>query len=219
MRVINRMEHKYGKYAIYDLTAIIIGCYVAGYLLQLLPFNVMDIFTLNPALILKGQVWRLITWILQPPQDLGFFAVVMLLLCYSLGKVLEHKWGSFRFSLYIYLGLFATVMSKFFLYFMGVSNLGVLFNVHYIGTNYINISIVLAAAVLYPEMQLRPRFLIPIKFKWLGFGYGAIVIFDFIRFSWSGRVAIVASLCNFILLILFKRIKWKGFVHEIRKKC
>ncbi len=54
MNWINKMERKFGKYAIPNLTLYIIITYVVGYLLMYLAPNVMDYCLLEPGLILRG---------------------------------------------------------------------------------------------------------------------------------------------------------------------
>ena len=68
---INNLERKLGKYAIPNLTLYIVGLYVVGYVLQLAPssVNLTAFLTLNPALVLSGQIWRIISWILIPPSS------------------------------------------------------------------------------------------------------------------------------------------------------
>ena len=63
MRFIDRLERKFGKYGIPNLTMYIVICYVLGYLL--INFNpaILSVMTLEPAKILQGQIWRLISWI------------------------------------------------------------------------------------------------------------------------------------------------------------
>ncbi len=109
----------------------------------------MSWLTLEPALILQGQVWRIVTWVLMPPETLSIFTIIMLFLYYSLGNTLERTWGAFRFNVYIFTGMIATVIGAFILYFLGVRWMGAAFS-----TYYINMSIFLAFAASYPNEQL-----------------------------------------------------------------
>lgn len=111
-----KMEYKYGKYAIKNLPLVLILCYAIGYVLEVMAPDLVSYLTLNPYLILKGQVWRLLTWILIPPEGFSLFTVIMLYFYYSIGKDLENTWGAFRFNVYIISGLFFTVVGSFILY-------------------------------------------------------------------------------------------------------
>ena len=118
MKFFNKLERKYGRYAISNLTRYIIICYVIGYLLALAAPWLLTILTLDPGKILHGQVWRLVTWVLIPPGGLSIFTIIMLFFYYSLGSALEKTWGDFRYNMYILTGLVATVIGSFILFFV-----------------------------------------------------------------------------------------------------
>ena len=72
MKFLNKMERKFGRYAIRNLTKYMIFCYIIGYALQYMQalFEVPLIFYLymSPYHILhEGQIWRLVSWLLIPP--------------------------------------------------------------------------------------------------------------------------------------------------------
>ena len=61
MNFLNKMERKFGRYAIHNLSAYIIALYVAGYLLYFFaPASIFSYLTLEPYYILHGQIWRLV---------------------------------------------------------------------------------------------------------------------------------------------------------------
>lgn len=203
MKFLNNLERKYGKYAIHNLPAIIIALYAAGYLMLLFTPGILDYCTLEPALILRGQIWRIVTWVLVPPSGLDLFTIIMLYFYFSLGKVLEQTWGAFRFNVYIFSGLIFTVLGAFILFFIyGGNVIGI---GYYFSTYYINMSIFLAFALSYPDMQVMLYFLIPIKMKWMGLIYAVLLLYDCIRGGWATRVAIIASLMNFLIFFLSTR--------------
>ena len=70
-KFLNNLERKIGKWAIPNLTMLMIGCYVIGYILQMISPQVFSYMTLEPAYILRGQLWRIVTWILIPPYQMG----------------------------------------------------------------------------------------------------------------------------------------------------
>ena len=92
----SKFERKFGRYAIKNLSLVLIGCYVIGYVIQLLSPQLEAMLTLNPYAILHGQIWRLVTWILIPPSSLDLFTIIMLLFYYSIGTSLEMTWGTYR---------------------------------------------------------------------------------------------------------------------------
>lgn len=93
MNFLDKMERKYGKYAIKNLPAIIVALYAAGYIISALMPELLSYLTLSPYLILHGQVWRVISWVLVPPGSLDLFTIIMLYFYFSLGRTLEYTWG------------------------------------------------------------------------------------------------------------------------------
>ena len=88
----SKWERKFGKYAIPNLTVILIACYAIGYLMNWLLPDLMNYMTLNPYQILHGQVWRLVTWIIVPPDASNlFFVLIMLYFYFSIGTTLENS--------------------------------------------------------------------------------------------------------------------------------
>ena len=68
MRFIDKLERKYGRYGIENLTMYIIISYVLGYALMYINPGALSMLSLNVTKILQGQVWRLVTWIVYPPS-------------------------------------------------------------------------------------------------------------------------------------------------------
>lgn len=203
MNFLNKMERKYGRYAIHNLSAYIIGIYVVGYLMYFFMPNIFSWLTLEPYYILRGQIWRLVTWLLVPPSSPDLFTIIMLFFYYSIGMSLENTWGAFRYNVYIFMGILSTVVGAFILY--AVLGGGGLFGNSLFSTYYINMSIFLAFAASYPNERVLLYFFIPIKMKWMGYLYGFFVVYSFITTNWVGRVAILASLFNFIVFFLMTR--------------
>lgn len=220
MKFLNKMERKFGKYAIHNFSAFIIATYVAGYLMSIFAPRILSYLTLEPYRILRGEVWRIVTWILVPPGDLDIWTIIMLFFYYSVGSTLERTWGAFRYNVYIISGILFTVIGSFILYFALGGNIvfGVL-SKGLFSTYYINMSIMLAFAASYPDAQVMLYFFIPIKIKWIGILYGITIIANFIYTSWVGKVAILASLLNFVLYFISTRDKRKySYKEHMRKR-
>ena len=175
---------------------------------------------LEPGLILQGQIWRLITWVLVPPGMSNIlFVLIMLMFYYSLGTTLERTWGTFRYTLYIFSGLLFSVIGAFLLYFIEG---GYVLFAGMFSTYYISMSILLAFAVSYPDMRVLLYFVIPIKMKWMAFVYVAMIgydIFNYVRMGvWQMAVPIVASLLNFIIFFLSTRDIQRYHPKEVKRR-
>ncbi len=224
----DKLERRFSKYAIPGLMNYIIGGYIIGYLLylgsQFTSVNYMSFLLLDPHKILSigadnipiPQIWRLISWILIPPyMGTGllnlFFGAIMLVFYWQLGNVLERSWGTFRFNCFIFGGFILTIIGAFILYaFTSQLLIGDIwyFSTSF-STNYINLSIFLAFALCYPDMQVLLYFVIPVKMKWMAIVYAVIIGYDLIRAFAGGSygyvVMIAASIINFLIFYFSTR--------------
>ena len=74
-----------------------------------------------------------------------------------------------------------------------------------ISTNYITMSIFLAFASIYPDMEVMLYFILPIKMKWMALVYAAMALYYFFTGSLAVKVAIGASLLNFVIFFLLQQ--------------
>ena len=202
MKFIDKLERKFGGFGIPNLTIYMIVCYVIGYALMIVNPGILNWLSLEPAYILRGQVWRLVTWVLYPPSTSGvlWFAIAVLFFYYPIGTSLERTIGTFKYTLYILSGVIFTILGAFILYFLLGGNVlvGNVFS-----TYYISLSTFLAYAMCYPDMQVLLMFIIPVKMKWMAIFYVVIVVYEMIQYIMAGAwylvIPIVASLLNFII--------------------
>ena len=219
----SRFEKKFGKYAIQNISMYLIACYAAGYLIMLIYPAFLGYLTLDPfQIFFHGQVWRLVSWILIPPSSSNlFFTLIMLMFYYSIGTQLERIWGTYRYNLYLFLGMVFTILGSILLFIyclignpeavrLGTETIYVLrggeevyFGMFY--TYYINMSIFLSYAATFPEMQVLLMFIIPVKVKWLGIIYGVMLVYECIAGGMVSWFVIGSSLLNFVVFFLTSR--------------
>lgn len=219
MNFLNKMERKFGKYAIPNLSLYLILGYILGYAMQFINPAIVDFLTLNPYLILHGQIWRLVTWIIIPPSRLDLLTIVMLMFYYSVGTNLERTWGTFYYNVYLLMEMFFTIIGSFLI--MGISYIpGVrsyervilygtetyfLLVARSFSTYFINMSIFLGFAATFPDVQVLLMFIIPIKVKWMGIAYAVLLGIQFLQSDIVGKIVIGASLLNFVLFFMMTR--------------
>lgn len=256
----SNFEKKFGKYALPNLTVILIGFYAIGYVMTWVNASFLDFLTLDVyKIVMHGQIWRIVSWVLVPPDDLGIFTLIMLYFYYNIGTVMERTLGTYKYNVYIFRGLFLTILAAFLCfalcYFfpnamltvLGASwkqafalqgewpaeqkmiflaelfsRLGVLFS-----TYYINISIFLAFAIIYPEMQVLLMFMIPVKVKWMGILDLIVLVYEFFTGNVITMFAVGAALLNIAIFYATYRhlgylrpsqIKRRAeFQHKVRK--
>ena len=208
MNWLDKLERKFGRYAISNLTVYLLAGYVIGEAIIYLMPDLLGWIVLEPALILRGQVWRIISWVLVPPTTRPISLLFLILLYYSLGTALERTWEAFRYNIYIFSGILFTVVALFALYGILYAIYGMelpLSAVGLVSTNYITMSIFLAFAAIYPDMEVMLYFILPIKMKWMALVYVVMALYYFITGGIVNRVAIAASLLNFVIFFLSSR--------------
>lgn len=222
MKWFERLERKYSRYAIPNLMYYIIALYILGLVINLFaPALYTQYLALDVNMILHGQIWRIFTFIIQPPNSNIIFMAFALYFYYMIGSVLERIWGSFRFNLYFFMGVFLQVIAAFLVYFIFGYNFSM-------STYYINLALFMAFAMEQPDMEVLLFFVLPIKIKWLawldglifavtiigGYASGIIPFGVWMRFASNGIVfdkAIATSaLVSMINFILFAILYSKG---------
>ena len=214
---LNKLERRFGRYAISNLAKYLVYGYGVGYALYFLgmifKLNLLSLISLDPYKILHGQVWRLITWIIVPPE-FSLWAIFLLLIFISFGNTLERTWGTFRFNVYILSGILFTIIGAFILYgayflagytgkypdYVLSSHIG-----DYFQTYYVYLTIFFACAVEYPNIQMLMMFIIPVKLKWIAIFMAVILGVNFLAGNWETKIAIIASLLNFAVFFLSTR--------------
>ena len=140
MSLLDKMERKFGRYAIPNLMRYIVFLYGLGMVLQMTaPGLYVNYLMLDASKILQGQIWRIFTFLFQCPSNNIFFFVITLYFYYMIGDVLERSWGSFRFNIYYFTGVFGTVIASLLIYIITG-------HVYYMDTTFINASLFLAFA-------------------------------------------------------------------------
>lgn len=212
MEFFKKIERKYGRYAIYNLMNYIVAMYVVGLFLQYTNPGFYDRWLcLDPAAILRGQIWRIVTFMVWPPFGSLLSNALMIYLYYSLGNTLERVWGAFRFNVYFFLGVLGHVAAALLLY--------LLFGTRVIlTTTYLNMSLFLAFAATFPDLQFWIWFVIPIKAKWLALIESLFILYGLLLGPAATRVEIVFSLLNFILFFFMTRNYSRVNPREIKRK-
>lgn len=215
MKLLNRLERKLGKYAIPNLIKYVIVLYALGLFVR---WDIYEaFFSLNVPMILRGQIWRLITFIIYPRHMGGIlFLAIELYLYYMIGNALERAWGSFRFNLYFLSGIIFQIIAAFLIYF--ITGVTTTFDL-----TYINRSMFFAFAVLYPNMQFLLYFFIPVKVKYLAYLYGAIILyqlFGYIIDVNAYAISIIMSLANFLIFFFatrnYKRVSYGEYQRKAK---
>ena len=150
--------------------------------------------------IMRGQVWRLLTFILIPSSSNPFYLLLGCYVVYWTGQMLEREWGTAKFNLFYLCGVLLSIA--------GGMMLGT------INTYYIHLSFFLVIATMYSEMQVLFMFVLPIKMKWLALLYVALILLDGVVI---GPVVVLMAVPSAINYFIFTWPFWSmklGFVRR-----
>ena len=129
---------------------ISIGAAVVYVLMMCQQYEMVELLMFDRAKILQGQVWRLFTYIFVYDAGNILLTAISLLCYFSLGRAMENIWGTLRFNLFYFTGMI--LMDAFCMVFGGYANV-----------YYLNLSLFLGYATLYPDARFLLLFFIPVK--------------------------------------------------------
>ncbi len=221
MGFLNKMERKFGKYAISNLTFWLLGAWLTGFIIQLTMPEVQLLLTLEPAYILKGQVWRIVSWLLLPPSVNMVFLIFFFACYYFIGISIERAMGAFRYNVYLFSGILCSILGAFLLYggyYAATGGVSITVIGYFFRTEYITMSLFMVFAVIYPNVEFRLYFLIPVKAKWMGILDAVWMGYMFLQSNLPGRVAIFSSLLNFLIFFFSTRDYNRVSPKEVRRR-
>ena len=207
MQWLNRLSRKFGRYSIPNLMYILSGSILIIYFIDLLfpGLGLTGLLSLNREMIVRGQIWRLVTFIFIPSTSSPIWLLFNLYFNCLIGNALEREWGSFKFNVFYLCGMIGAI-------------LGMLITGY--GTNaYLNLSLFLAFAAIFPNYQILLFFFFPIKVKWLALLDILYFLVMLVLSTWSGRAAILMSVLNVLLFFggdFLKNIKEQASYRKTR---
>lgn len=168
----------FNKYAISNLMTYIIAGNVIVFILDTILWNRVSFdlnswLTLNPVDLFHGQVWRLFTFVFVLPSlgadfvNLIFWNFIICYFYHMLGSNLENYYGTARFNMMYASGILCCwvfcilgyVINWFAPSFFIMTSMS---------SSIVNLGLYLAFATVFPNVEFRIFFIIPIKVKWLG---------------------------------------------------
>ncbi len=113
-------------------------------------YTLYNLLSFNRRLILQGQVWRLFTYPLTYLTSNILLMAISLLCYYSLGNAMERMWGTLKFNIFYLTGV--VLMDIYAMIFNCSANV-----------YYLNMSLFLGYATLFPDASFLLFFIIPVK--------------------------------------------------------
>ncbi len=158
-----RFCYKYREKGVPNLMLYICIGSAVVYLFSMFMGNYLlyDYLCFDMSLILQGQVWRLVSYVFTMEGDNIIFTLMLLVCYYSLGTAMERVWGTLRFNLFyltgillmdVYALLVGAFMPQWRLYLSMV-----------VSVYYLNLSLFLGYATMYPDAHFLLFFIIPVR--------------------------------------------------------
>ena len=195
MKLLNRLERKFGDYAIPNLTLYLIALQGFTFVMAMARPDFVGKLMLTHNRLFAGEWWRLLTVLFMPPATNVIFMLFYVYFYYFVGTTLEAQWGTFRYNVYILIGYLATILAAL-IPDARVTNL------------YLMESVFLAFAWLYPEYPILLFLILPVKVKWLGLAAWITYLIAFFSGGWDTKAEVAAGALNFA--IFFHADLWQA---------
>ena len=144
------------------------------------------ILCFNREAILNGQIWRLVTYPLTFSGGNILFTAIILFCYYSLGRAMENLWGALRFNLFYFTGV--VMMDIYCIIFDGMADV-----------YYLNMSLFLAYATMYPNAQFLFLYIIPVKAWIFALIDLLLVLYSLLVYPFPYNLFPVVALANYFL--------------------
>ena len=208
MKWLDKLQRKFGRYAVHDLMKYITVVYAVGLLIEILaPGFYAQYLCLNMSEVLRGQVWRLVTFLVCPPGGSLMMSVIVMVIYYQLGSTLERCWGAFRFNLYILSGVIFHIVAAVIVTILRG-------NCILYGAEYLNWTMLLAFVTEFPDTVVYIMYILPVKAKWIGIVdavyLGALIVFGLLSpliptimiSNFTTGVVVLFCVMNYIIYFL-----------------
>ena len=185
--------YRHPRFGVPNLMLYIVIISLAVWLLSIMDPSktLMSFFVFSPERILKGEVWRLVSFIFVP-QSLSFWELLFFYFYYWIGNVLEKEWGTPRFNIFLISGVLLTAVYGFIIYFITKQSIAVT-------TYFIYLSMFFSFATLFPDVQVLFMFIIPIKVKWLAYLDAAFFLLSMLTQSFPFNLLPLVAVLNYLV--------------------
>ncbi len=191
MRLIDRFCSRHPNFGIPHLMRYLTIANCVFWILGMANTTLLSYLSFDAALILRGQVWRLFTFMVYPPS-MGMLAFLVFYFYYWMGSTLEQYWGTAQFNVYLLIGWFLTAVYGFLVYFIGGKRI-------LIDAQYLYLSMFFSYAALFPDQTVLLFFVIPIRMKYLALIDAAYFVMAVAANPFPVNLLPVVAVLNFVI--------------------
>ena len=187
-KLLARLERRFGRHAPEGIILWIVGISGALHLLVFARPQTLYLLWLDPEAVLRGEAWRVITFLFAPTGPVTGMGLVWTILglwfLHTMGSALEAQWGSFRFDVFFLLGALGTLA------------VGFLFGP--VSGTFVAEALLIAFAIEFPDYEVL-LLILPVKVKYLGILSGALMIYELATGDLAARAAVAVAVADLLL--------------------
>jgi len=188
---IQKFCYNHPNFGIANLMKYVAIANVAFWLMNIVNSQFLQYILFDPALILQGQVWRLVSFMFYPPNT-GLLALLVFYFYYWIGSILEREWGSGPFTVYFFTGILLTIIYGFVMYFAFGYRI-------VLNSTYIYLSMFFSFAAMYPDMQVLFMFIIPVRMKFLAIIDAVFFLMSVVSNPFPINLLPLVAMINFLI--------------------
>ena len=188
---IERFCYRHPNFGIPNLMRYLTIANVVFWVMNMINRPFLSYMLFNPALIQRGQVWRLVSFLFVPPST-GVLALLVFYFYYWIGSTLEKQWGTGQFTIYFFTGVVLTVLYGFLIYWITGKAVT-------LDSSYLYLSMFFSFAALFPDMQVLFMFFIPVKMKYLAIVDAAFFLYAMVTTPFPANLVPLVAVLNFLI--------------------
>ena len=188
---IERFCYRHPNFGIPNLMRYLTIANVVFWVMNMINRPFLSYMLFNPALIQRGQVWRLVSFLFVPPST-GVLALLVFYFYYWIGTTLEKQWGTGQFTIYFFTGVVLTVLYGFLIYWITGKAVT-------LDSSYLYLSMFFSFAALFPDMQVLFMFFIPVKMKYLAIVDAAFFLYAMVTTPFPENLVPLVAVLNFLI--------------------
>ena len=185
-RALARLERRYGRYALGNLTYFLVAAQGFGFIIALVRPDLVERMALDVERVRAGEAWRLLTWLAYPLSTSPIWVLFALYWLFTVGTSLEQHWGAFRYQVYWLLGVALSVTVAL---VGGVP----------VTPQALIMSLFLAFATVWPDYEIRVFMILPVKVKWLALLDAAFLLYVIATAHGWERLIPLVAIGNYLL--------------------
>ncbi len=213
MSPLDKLERRSKGLGRFNLMPVLIGLYAAGYLVVTMFPEVYAFLYFDPQLILKGQVWRLVSFVMIPSSTQLFVALITCFIYFSISRAIGMTLGLFKLNFFLISGLVIEVLAGF-LYYVVMKNT---MYVIALSPYYMYATLFVLFAMMYPDARFLFMFIFPIRGRYMVFVTLALYLVEVViafrqvaaGYGWMLVFMIVAAVLNLLLFLLLSNYTFR----------